>query len=95
MSQDTSVSPKLELTKSALESLTLYAHGLVSLTELSKRLQEEGITITHVTTTFAANCTVISTGPSQPDIYLHLSKLSGETDSRGFPIEDETCIINL
>ena len=95
MSQDSSVSPKLVLTKSALESLTLYAHGLLSLTELAKRLEEEGITITHLTTTFTANCTVISTGPSQPDIYFHLSKLSGEVDSRGFPIEDETCVINL
>ena len=87
--------PKLELNKSALESLTLYAHGLLTLTELSQRLILEDISISHVTTQFTDKCTSIQTGPKENDLYFHLSRRSGKTDERGFPIDDETCVVNL
>lgn len=85
----------LELNKSALESLTLYAHGLLTLTELSQRLVLEDISISHVSTQFTDKCTSIQTGPKENDLYFHLSRRSGKTDERGFPLDDVTCVVNL
>lgn len=86
---------KLELNKACLEALTLYAHGLISLTELCTLLDGHGVTVSHVTTQFTDKCTLIQTGPKESDLYMHLTKLSGEKDERDFPIDDLTCIVNL
>ncbi|AXG67005.1 hypothetical protein HOU08_gp279 [Dickeya phage vB_DsoM_JA29] len=95
MYQSTGIPTKLELNKICLEALTLYAHGLISLTELSGRLSVEDVSISHVTTTFTSECLTISTGIKQTDLYFHLTKFSGEKDERGFPINDEACVVNL
>lgn len=92
---DVPAQTKLQLNKVCLEALTLYAHGLISLTQLAGRLSEEEISISNVTTTFTSECLTISTGVKQTDLYFHLSRISGEIDERGFPINDETCIVNL
>lgn len=86
---------KLELNKACLEALTLYAHGLISLTELCVLLDGHGVTVSHVSTTFTSDCLTISNGAKQTDLYMHLTKLSGEKDERDFPIDDLTCIVNL
>ncbi|AXG66685.1 hypothetical protein JA33_280 [Dickeya phage vB_DsoM_JA33] len=94
--QATDTAPrKLELNKSSLQSLTLYAHGLISLSDLIHLLGGEKITISHVSTTFTSDCITISNGIKQTDLFFHLARLSGEEDERGFPINDETCVVNL
>lgn len=86
---------KLVLSKPSLESLTLYAHGLISLSEMCQRLSEENISVSHVNTEFTSETTLIQAGPKENNLFFHLTRLSKETDERGFPINDETCVVNL
>lgn len=85
---------KLELSKPVLEALTLYANGLNSFSELVRVLDYHKVEVVKVNASFVPDCTFISS-PNTDGIYIHLSRRSGEKDSLGFPIDDETCVVNL
>lgn len=87
---------KLELPKTAIQHITLYAHGLVSLTELAQSLHGMGIVIVNIDSTFVAGALSLSGGEyNSGQTYMHLSRPSGETDGQGFAINDEVCSVSL
>lgn len=87
---------KLELPKTAIQQITLYAHGLVSLTELAQNLHDLGIVIVNINSSFVAGALSLSGGEyNSGQTYMHLSRPSGETDPQGFAINDEVCTISL